>query len=247
MRTTFPMRRRWRPFACVAVWVGCLGGAVWLYLEAGGPVEAVAIAETKSYRVASARLGRLTALEVVEGQLVNAGNVVARVETRTLENDYAALIQAASEENPEANPKGALRAAATSYVSAIHARPGDVVTPGQPVLTLVEAQPRQVVAWLDERRGASLQPGAKVVVRRRAGHREQIAATVAGVGGDVATLPQRLWTNPHVPAWGRAVYIELPAGAAIAPGEILDILRPEVAAGAAQLLGRLRSVQASAP
>jgi multidrug resistance efflux pump len=219
------MRRRWRPLACAAVWTGCLAAARWLYLDAGGPVEATAIAETKTYRVAAVDLRRLTSVDVVEGQLVTAGQVVARLEGR---------------------PEGSiLRATAPSYVSAVHARPGDVVTPGQTVATLVEARPRQVVAWLDERRGASLATGAKVVARRRDGHRQSVAGTVAAIGGEVAALPQRLWTNPHVPSWGRAVYIEVAEDAALDPGELLDILRPETAGGASQLISLLMGKPAS--
>ena len=101
------------------------------------------------------------------------------------------------------------------------------------------------MAWLDERRSVSLAQGARVVARRRDRRRQRVAGTVAIVGGDVATLPQRLWTNPHVPAWGRAVYIEVAADAVLDPGEVVDIVRPEAPGGAAQLLSLLTGKSAA--
>jgi multidrug resistance efflux pump len=373
------MARRLRPFACATVWLACLAGAVWLYLENGGPAEAVAIAETRVYRVSAAQLGRLTALDVVEGQRVSAGQVIARLETQLLEKEIAVAragvrhaasewkakdatletermqiersfeteiqdaevaLQAAQadqsrdrtglaklheeverehalrrrglvkaerltqleiqcaalEETVRAWParisavesrrrsasarleswraaftrqdRGTrmaqllpvrdsidrqeqsldllkvklggtvLQATATAYVTTIHARPGDVIRAGDPVVTLVETRPRLVVAYVDERRGMSLSAGAKVVARRRNAPSRSVEGTVAAVGGDVAALPQRLWTNPHVPAWGRAVYIDVPAESTLDPGEILDIRRAPSAA-APTLLSRL--------
>jgi len=117
-----------------------------------------------------------------------------------------------------------LRAASDGYVAAILARPGDVVRGGDPILTLVEARPRQVVGYLEERRGAVVRPGAAVLARRRNGTGENIAGKIVAVSGPVIQLPPRFWTSPHLPAWGREFYVELPDQAALDPGEAVDIV-----------------------
>jgi multidrug resistance efflux pump len=116
-----------------------------------------------------------------------------------------------------------LRAGCDAYVASILARPGDVVRAGDPVVTLVEARPRQAIAWIEERKGEAPAVGALVVARRTAGGRERFQATVASVTTQVSQLPQRLWPNPHIPAWGRAIYLNLPEPASVDPGETLDV------------------------
>jgi len=379
MRSFSPIGRRLRPIACATVWLACVACAVWLYLGNGGPAEAVAIAETRTFRVSAALLGRLTALNVVEGQVVSAGQVIARLETQLLEREIAvaragvrlaaseltakdatletdrmqiernfeteihdaevalqtaqadqsrdsaalakvreevdresALVRrgliradrlsqleiqsAALDEAVRAAPariaavdsrrrsasdrlqswraafteqdrgtrvaqllpgrdsidrqeqslsllkvklqETVLRASTTGYITIIHARPGDVIRAGDPIVTLVETRPRLVIAYVDERRGISLSAGAKVLARRHNAPSVNVEGTVAAVGGEVMTMPQRLWTNPSVPAWGRAVYIKIPAESTLDPGEVLEI-RPASSAAATTLLSRL--------
>lgn len=117
-----------------------------------------------------------------------------------------------------------LRSGPESYVvAAIHARPGDVVKPGDPVVTLVEARPKTMVAYVDERRASPLPAGSRVSAQRRLGDPHPIEGEVVSVAADVTLLPQRLWTSPHLPQWGRAMYIHLPEGASVEAGELLDV------------------------
>jgi HlyD family secretion protein len=382
MRLSFPIHRSLRALAAVAVWSGSIAGALWLYRELGGPSEAIAIAEAKEYRVGPALLGRLTSLEVSQGQCVAGGQVVARLDTEPIRgeisvaeaevrhaasevraadvsfeasqqqvarsfgseveaawvdfqaaraqqaHDRTALDKLAAEIHREndlvrrglansnrlsaleltragleetvrswparlasieqrrsaaearledwrrahpAGPEGSrsvqlrpvqdrvrgrqqslqvlraqlhqtvLRAASAACVSLIHARPGDVVRPGDPVVTLVEARPRQVIAYVEERRGAALQRGSKVVARRRNATRDRVEGAVVAVAGDVSALPQRVWANPHTPSWGRAIYISVPENASLDPGEMLDILKAGESSPAPRLFAFWRS------
>lgn len=117
----------------------------------------------------------------------------------------------------------ALRASSESFVAVIQARPGDVLKPGDPVMTLVEVRPRMVVAYVEERRGTMVATGTKVMARRRNGSSEQFAGTVATVSGQVSQMPPRVWLNPNLPTYGRAVFIQLPPDAIIDPGEAIDV------------------------
>lgn len=370
MRIAFPIRRAFRWFYVLAVWFGAAGLAFLLYRQSNAGVVAVAIAQSKQYRIAASQLGRVSQLDVMEGQRVGPGEIIARLDTDLMENQLSvaeaevrhasseitaagatfdtALLQvernfqtevdsaqvdlqnaqaehsrdrveldklleelrreqdflargliksdrliplnlrrAALEEvvrtwpsrvaalqsrltaaqarladwrRAHAQAEGGsrtaqlapiqekvdarkaavrvlrtrmrqtvLRAATHAYVSIVHARNGDVLKPGDPVVTLVEVQPRQVIAYLDERRGSLIATGSHVVARRRTGLREQFSGTVSAVSAEVAQLPRRVWTNPNIPLWGRAVYIDLPDQATVDPGEMLDVATPETA------------------
>lgn len=358
---SLPFQRGLRTVIACAVWCGSAVTAWWLYQQAGTVADAPAIVQVKSYKVGPAQLGRLTSLHVTEGQLVEAGQLIARLDTDLLERQIsvaqAQVKQADSEARANdvtldagqlqndrqfqseieaaeielraaeaefsrtrmelakltddlkrerdlvrqgltktdrmvmfeqhragleeavrswptridaihvrrraaqsrldgwrqmqaAGPRHAqrqpaedrvkerresvrlletqmhhtvLRAAARGYVSQILARPGDVLRPGDPVLTLVEQQPHLAVAFLEERRGLQLAPGAQIELRRRIGNRGAVSAVVTASAGDVMELPRRLWRNPAMPSYGRAVYLTLPQNADVNPGELLDV------------------------
>jgi hypothetical protein len=75
---------------------------------------------------------------------------------------------------------------------------------------------------VDERRGAAIPLGSQVKARQRISA-QQYDAVVTALAGDVSELPRRLWINPAMPAWGRAVYITLPDHAQLSPGELFDV------------------------
>ncbi|MBI2686318.1 MAG: biotin/lipoyl-binding protein [Acidobacteria bacterium] len=101
------------------------------------------------------------------------------------------------------------------------ARLGDVATAGVPFVILHGAGPRMLVAYVNER--AQLGPGAQAVARRRTAAREELPTTVHRVADAVAQIPPRFWLIPTIPQWGREVYLELPATAALDAGEAVDI------------------------
>ena len=365
MRISIPARRQlWFLFP-LAIWSCAVGVSYWIHRGSAGSGDAVGIAQVKEHRISPASLGRLASLEVVEGQIVTQGQVVARLDTELVESEISfadarlrqvvsdvratavsldvstlqsgrafqseieateielkaaqsdsardgaeleklleamrvqrdlvrrglakadglrelELRRAAVFESVRAWPsrihaiearlqsararladwrrtqtgssEGAsrktqlqplfekvreqkeqlkllgshlqsatLQATSDAYVSSILARPGDILKPGDPVMTLVEIQPRQVIAYLEERRGDSAKPGTAVVGRRRNGSREQLEGRIVSVSGAVTQLPARFWQNPHIPAWGREFYIELPEHVRLDPGEALDL------------------------
>lgn len=168
---------------------------------------------------ASAAGRRLTEWETshAEGSTASRNTQLLPLEAKVKEQREAMRILSATMD------QSVLRASVHAYVSAIHARPGDVVKPGDPVVTLVEAQPRHALAYIDERRGKILPQGTRVAAARRDGSQQRWEGVVSGVAADVSELPRRLWLSPAFPAWGRAMYITLPEDAALSPGEMLDV------------------------
>jgi multidrug resistance efflux pump len=119
-------------------------------------------------------------------------------------------------------------APADGTVQAILARSGDVVRPGDPLITVIDREPMQVIAYVSERSGVRIEPGTTAVLRRRmalttASRGETVEGVVNATASAVALLPARFWPNPQVAAWGREVYIQLPPGSGFAPGESVDV------------------------
>lgn len=102
-------------------------------------------------------------------------------------------------------------------------RPGEVVTAGDPVMAVAEAQPAEVIAYTSERilgRVREKMPVELVKDREPA----QIARSeVVSVGPTVELVPQRLWRNPNVPQWGRPVRVKIPPGLQLLPGEVVGV------------------------
>lgn len=116
-----------------------------------------------------------------------------------------------------------LRAPADAYVASIVAREGSVVRSGDPVMILVETEPTQVIAYVEEERGANPAVGDPVTLRSRTRAGKAIPGTVAGVARTVSELPPRFWRHPSRPRWSREVFVRVAPGHALDPGEAFDV------------------------
>jgi multidrug resistance efflux pump len=114
------------------------------------------------------------------------------------------------------------------YVQNIVVREGDVIQPGSPIITLVERTATQIIAYASERLWLKLDTGQQVSVLSRSsgnGFMPSVSArgVVTGVAGSVTLLPNRVWANPHIPMYGREVYIRLTDAVEFSPGESLEV------------------------
>ena len=104
--------------------------------------------------------------------------------------------------------------------------PGQVVRPGDTVLTLTAARPEKIVVWLDEaavdrlRRRGDLEA---TVIQAHDGRRLHAVCPVVRIGPAVVTLPVELWPSPTRPVRGRPVVLGIPAGLDLAPGEMVTV------------------------
>jgi multidrug resistance efflux pump len=102
-------------------------------------------------------------------------------------------------------------------------RAGEVVAAGDPIFAVVEVQPREVVAYVNERELGSVREG-KVVELVKNTEPPQIAKSqVTYVSPVVEQIPERLWLNPAIPQWGRPVVIEIPSGMRVISGELVGV------------------------
>jgi multidrug resistance efflux pump len=113
-----------------------------------------------------------------------------------------------------------LLAPVDARVTTILARQGSVLTPGDPILTMI-AEAQQVVAYADEERGYRVAVGDTASIRPRDRADKPVEGTVTSVAGTVAQFPVRFWPAPNRPRWGREVYIQVDGR--LDPGAAVDI------------------------
>lgn len=102
-------------------------------------------------------------------------------------------------------------------------RAGEVVSPGQPIFAVAETEPRDIITYISERQLGRVQEGTAVGLVRNAGPARLARSQVTYVSPVVERIPERLWKNPVVPEWGRAVLIGIPPGMKLVSGELLGI------------------------
>jgi multidrug resistance efflux pump len=101
--------------------------------------------------------------------------------------------------------------------------PGEVVTAGEPILTVAEAKPSEVVAYAREDQLGRVQERLAVELIKTAEPVQVASSQVVYLGPVMELMPERLWQNPNVPQWGRPILIGVPPGFELVPGELVGI------------------------
>jgi len=116
-----------------------------------------------------------------------------------------------------------LKSPIDGVVSQIQRGPGESVLAGEPILTIAELEPKEIVAYADATRAGIVKE--KMVVRlTKSSNPPQIAnSQVVHLGSNVELMPQRLWQHPNVAQWGRPLLIKIPPGLKLLPGETVGI------------------------
>jgi multidrug resistance efflux pump len=73
----------------IAIWLLAAGAAYYLHRESAGGAQASGAAEAREFTVSTVETGRLASVEVIPGQRVSRGQVLARLETGSLEQEIA--------------------------------------------------------------------------------------------------------------------------------------------------------------
>ncbi len=116
-----------------------------------------------------------------------------------------------------------LRSPVAGQVSALLCRQGQAVRPGEPILTVTEQTPREIVAYLKEADGETARKSARVLVASRTEAGRVAESLVVRVGPSIQQLPQRLWRNPRIPDYGRPVVIAGVPALDLTPGELVEV------------------------
>ena len=100
---------------------------------------------------------------------------------------------------------------------------GQSVIPGEPIMMIAERSVREIVAYLSESDGRRITLDTPVMVTSRNQPGMTAESVVIRVGPTIQALPQRLWRDPALPDYGRAVVIAAAPAMALTPGELVDV------------------------
>ena len=116
----------------------------------------------------------------------------------------------------------ALRAPANGQVLAIHKRPGEVVLPGEPILTLADPRAGDIIVFLPEGSREALDAGSRVDVTQVSGP-SAARTVVTSISPVVERMPERLWRDPVRAEYGHRVLVVRPPSLDVVPGELVRI------------------------
>jgi len=174
-------------------------------------------------------VGQLTILVGQAGTNFQALQVTNRTDLTKVTSDplrAAIAVQEAKLKLTEAelNPLP-LRAPIDGIVSTVYVRPGETVTPGQPIVAVTTLEPARIVGYLRSPLLADPKPGMAVDVLTRGMVRHVGSAKIIEVGTQFETVPAVCLGPVHFAdvVLGLPINVSLPAGVKIRPGELVDL------------------------
>lgn len=104
-------------------------------------------------------------------------------------------------------------------------RAGEVVTAGEPILSVIESQPSEIIGYVTETQANRIQEGMEIELIKVSEPAQTVRSRITYVGPAVEQMPMRWWRNPNTPQWGRPFRIEAPAQMNLTIGEKVGIRR----------------------
>jgi len=118
-----------------------------------------------------------------------------------------------------------LKAPFDGAVSQVLRQSGEAVLAGEPILTITETKPSDIIAYVSESQVNLIQEGMQVELIKDSEPAQIAGSTITYVGPAVVQMPVRWWRNPNIPQWGRPFRVEAPAQMKLAIGERVGIRR----------------------
>lgn len=100
---------------------------------------------------------------------------------------------------------------------------GEVVLAGEPILTIAETKPREIIAYAGLRQLGLIRQGMKVQLVKNTEPQQIATSEVTHLGATLERMPEYLWQVPNIPQWGRPILIRIPPGLKLLPGEVVGI------------------------
>jgi len=117
-----------------------------------------------------------------------------------------------------------LTAPCDGFISNINTQVGEVVIlPDFPAVTITEEKPSSIIAYVSENMVGHFAGRKEVEIVKGSLPKQIGRSEIINVGPRVEQLPQRLWRNPNIPQWGRAIQIEIPIGMKLLPNELVVV------------------------
>jgi multidrug resistance efflux pump len=116
-----------------------------------------------------------------------------------------------------------IRSPIDGVICAILRRPGENVRAGDAIVTVANPRGQGIVSYLRQGDCMRPQPGMTAEVRLRVPAGRAVATRVERVGPQFESIPLHLCRDPKTPEWGLPVFITIPDGLPIRPGELVDV------------------------
>jgi multidrug resistance efflux pump len=104
-------------------------------------------------------------------------------------------------------------------------RPGEVVAAGEPILSIIESHPNEIVAYITEAQINQIQEGMEVEIIKAIEPAQIARSRITYVGPAVEQMPIRWWRNPNIPQWGQPFLVAAPPQMELTTGERVGIRR----------------------
>ena len=116
-----------------------------------------------------------------------------------------------------------LRSPVAGQVSALFCSKGQAVVPGEPILTIAERVPREIIAYVAEADTVAARENSRVLVTSQRDPSKVAESLIVRVSPAIEPLPQRMWRDPRIPDYGRAVVIAGVPALELTPGELVHV------------------------
>ncbi|UCE99438.1 MAG: HlyD family efflux transporter periplasmic adaptor subunit, partial [Planctomycetota bacterium] len=102
-------------------------------------------------------------------------------------------------------------------------RAGEVVLAGEPILTIAETEPHEIIAYAGLRQLGRIRKGMTVQLVKNTEPQQIATSEVTHIGATLERMPEYMWQVPNIPQWGRPIIIKIPPGLKLVPGEVVGI------------------------
>jgi multidrug resistance efflux pump len=116
-----------------------------------------------------------------------------------------------------------LRSPISGQISQVLCRQGQAVVPGEPIMTIAELGVKEIVTFLAETDDRVVQRQSLVRVASLRRPARATESYVVRLGPGVELMPERLWRDPAIPSYGRAVVIAANPALNLTPGELIQV------------------------
>ncbi|MFA5422325.1 MAG: HlyD family efflux transporter periplasmic adaptor subunit [Phycisphaerae bacterium] len=108
-------------------------------------------------------------------------------------------------------------------VNSLNYKAGQTVVRGDAIMTIIRPTPGVITAWVPQNDMERFSQNTKVKVISQNSNRQSFVSQVSHIGPSLEMIPQRLWRNPTIPEWGKAIQIPIQPNFVCSHNEIVGI------------------------
>jgi multidrug resistance efflux pump len=121
-----------------------------------------------------------------------------------------------------------IRSPVTGIIVDVPLRPGQAAQTGLPLMTVASTAPAPIISYVRQDQRVRPAVNMKVWVRSRYSSQQPVETVITQVGAQHMLIPMEQLRDPAIQEWGLPVWIEVPSGMQVRPGEMIDIIYPTV-------------------